>query len=85
MEARAESPHGAEIKRQKIEKQGAVCFGCERYHFSFLIVAGMVVNPLKVGGFATKARAIVDKLAVNLSSGKVYERHKPLSFVAVYL
>jgi hypothetical protein len=46
----------------------------------------MVVDPLQIGGFAAKAGAVVNELAVDLASGKIYKRHRYLSiFVAVYL
>jgi hypothetical protein len=35
----------------------------------------MVINPLQIGGFSAQTRPVVDELAVNFASGKVYKRH----------
>ena len=86
MEARAKSAHGTEIEREKIEKQGAIRFRRQRNHFPFLICACVVVDPLQIGGFAAKAGTVINELAVDLASGKIYKRHEYLNiFVAVYL
>jgi hypothetical protein len=86
MEACAKSAHSAEIERKKIEKQRPIRFRRQRNHFPFLICACVIVDPLQIGGFAAKAGAIINELAVDLASGKIYKRHEYLSiFVAVYL
>jgi hypothetical protein len=40
-----------------------------------LIRSGVLIDPLQVGGLSAKARAVVNKLAVNFASGKIYKRH----------
>src|SRR5487761_194774 len=84
MEARAESSNRSQVERKKIEKQSAVCFRRQRNHFPFLIRAGMVVDPLQIGGFAAEAGTVVDKLAVDFASRKIYERHESLRFLSPF-
>jgi hypothetical protein len=75
MEAGAKAAHRAQIERKKIEEKSAIGFGGERNHLSLLIRPGVLVDPLQVGGLSAKARAVVNKLAVNFASGKIYKRH----------
>ena len=85
MEAGAKAAHGAEIERKKIEEKSAIGFGGERNHLSLLIRSGVLVDPLQVGGLAAKARAVVNKLAVNFASGKIYKRHNFLGISGLVL
>src|SRR5579859_675431 len=75
MEARFEAAHGAQIQGQEIEEEGAVGFRCQRNHFSFLILAGVVVHPLQVRGLSAQTGTVVDELAVNFARRKINERH----------
>src|ERR1700683_2653377 len=85
MKAGAKATDGAQIKRKKIEEKSASGFGSERNHLSLLIRSGVFVDPLQVGGLAAKARAVVNKLAVNFASGKIYKRHNFLKISRLVL
>src|SRR5262249_42887201 len=75
MEAGLEAAHGAQVERKKIEKQGAVGFGRQRNHFSFLILPGVVVNPLQIRGLSAQTGTVVHQFAVNFARRKIDERH----------
>src|SRR5580658_14758 len=75
MKAGAKTAHGAQIERKKIEEKSAIGFGGKRNHLSLLIRSGVLVDPLQVGGLPAKAGTVVNKLAVNFASGKIYKRH----------
>src|SRR5271170_7458910 len=85
METGAKAAHGAQIERKKIEEKSAIGFGGKRNHLSLLIRSGVLIDPLQVGGFAAKARAVVNKLAVNFASGKIYKRHNFLRISGLVL
>src|SRR5271156_4735414 len=85
MEAGAKAAHGAQIERKKIEEKSAIGFGGKRNHLSLLIRSGMLVDPLQVGGLPAKAGAVVNKLAVNFASGKIYKRHNFLRISGLVL
>jgi len=85
MKAGAKATDGAQIKRKKIEEKSAIGFGSERNHLSLLIRSGVFVDPLQVGGLAAKARAVVNKLAVNFASGKIYKGHNFLKISRLVL
>jgi len=70
-----EAAHGPEIEGKKVEEERAVGFSSQRNHFAFLVLASVIVDPLEIGGFAAQSRAVVDKLAVNLASGKIDKGH----------
>src|SRR2546430_1715156 len=64
MKARFEAAHRSQVQRKKIEEQRAVRFRGQRHHFALLVLAGVVVNPLEVGGFSAETRAVVNQLAI---------------------
>src|SRR5580704_16545410 len=85
VKARAKAAHGAQVERKKIEEKSAIGFGGERNHLSLLIRSGVLVDPLQVGGLPAKARTVVNKLAVNFASGKIYKRHNFLRISGLVL
>lgn len=81
MEARFETADSAQIQRKKIEEQGAVRFRGEGHHFALLVLAGVVVDPLQVGGFSAQTWTVVNELAINFARRKIDERHLILTRV----
>src|SRR5580693_765867 len=81
MEARFETAHRSQIQRKKIEEERAVRLGGQRHHFALLVLAGVVVDPLEVGGLSAQTWTVVDELAVNFARRKIYERHLILTRV----
>src|SRR5208282_6187518 len=75
MEARFEAAHGSEIQREEVEEERAVRLRGQRHHFPFLVLPGVVVDPLKVRGFSAQTWTVVNELAINFASRKVDERH----------
>jgi hypothetical protein len=75
VEARLEPTDGAEIQGKEIEEQGAVRFRGQGHHFALLVLAGVVVDPLEVGGFSAQTWTVVNELAVNFARRKIDERH----------
>src|SRR2546422_714626 len=75
MEARFESAHGAQVQRKKIEEQRPVGFGRQGNHLPFVVLHGVVVDPLEIGGFSTQTWTVVHELAVNFAGRKIDKRH----------
>src|SRR5256885_5410283 len=75
MEARLESTYRPQIQWQKIKEQRAVGLRRQRDHLPFLILPGMVVNPLQVGGLSAQTWTVIHQLAVNFARRKIDERH----------
>jgi hypothetical protein len=75
VKARFESAHRTEIEGQEIKEERAVRFRGQGHHFAFLVLAGVVVDPLEVGGFSAETWTVVNELAVNFASGKIDEWH----------
>src|SRR5262252_4593844 len=75
MEARFETANRPQVQRKEIEEQSAVRLRGQRHHFAFLVLPGVVVDPLEVGGFSSETRAVVHQLAINLARRKIDERH----------
>src|SRR6202030_422833 len=75
MEARFESAHRSQIQRQEVKKEGTVGFRRQRNHFPFLILPGVIVDPLQVGGLSAQTRTVVHQLTVDFARRKIDERH----------
>src|SRR4029077_11373982 len=78
MKAGLEAAHGSQIKRKKIEKEGAVRFGGQGNHLALLALSGVVVDPLQVGGLSAQTWTVVHQLAVDFARRKIDERHVSL-------
>ena len=76
MQARFEAADGAQIERKEVKEQRAVSLRGQGNHLALLAGAGVVVNPLQIGGLAAQTGSVVDQLAVDLACGKVDERHR---------
>ena len=85
VQASFKAAHGAEIERKKIKKERAIGFRRERDHFSFQVRAGVVVDPLQIGGFPAEAGTVVHELAIDFACRKVDERHDAPGQPGVYL
>src|SRR6266852_4583532 len=75
MKASLEPAHRSQVQRKEIEKQRAVRLRGQRHHFALLVLPGVVVDPLKVGGFSAKTWTVVHQLAINFARRKIDERH----------
>src|SRR5262249_20671793 len=71
METRPEPAHGAQIERQKIEKEGSIGLRSQGDHLAFLFVCRFIENMLQIRGLTAQTGAVIDDLAVNLPRGKV--------------
>src|SRR5262249_38723809 len=65
-----------QIERQKVEEEGSVGFGCQRDHFAFLIVAGLIKNVLQIRRFAAEAGAVIDDFAVDFAGCEIDKAQK---------
>lgn len=74
-----EAANCSEIQGQEIEEQSAVRFGGQRHHFAFLVLAGVIVDPLEIGGLSAQTWTVVHELAVNFARRKIDERHLSLT------
>jgi hypothetical protein len=83
VKTRLEPTDCTQVQGKKIEEQCAVGLGGQGYHFPLLVGPGVVVNPLQIGGLATKTWTVVDQFAVDFSGGKIYERHRFLGTYSI--
>ncbi len=74
-----EAADGAQVERKKIEEEGAVGLSGQGNHFPLLVLAGVVVDPLEVGGLSAQTWTVVHQFAVNFARGKIDERHLSLA------
>ena len=74
-----EAANRAQVERKKIEEESAVGLGGQGNHFPFLVLAGVVVDPLQVGGLSAQTWTVVHQLAINFARGKIDERHLSLA------
>src|ERR1700716_2728934 len=75
MKASFESPHRAQVQRQKVEKQRPVGLRSQRDHLALLGLPGMVVNILQVGGLSAQTWTVIHQLAIDFARRKINEWH----------
>src|SRR5947209_3653844 len=73
METRAEASNCSEIQRQEVKEERTVGFRRQGDHLAFLLVDRLIENMLQVRCFTAQTGAVINDLAVNFASGKVYE------------
>src|SRR6202035_4597584 len=72
------SAHRSQVQWQEIEKQRPVGLRRQGHHLAFLILPGVIVDPLQVGGLSAQTWTVVHQLAVDFARRKVDERHLSL-------
>src|SRR6267378_1636447 len=75
MKARLESAHRSQVQWQEVKEEGPVRLRGERNHLALLVLAGMVVDPLQVGGLSAQTWTVIHQLAINFARRKIDERH----------
>src|SRR5208283_4184897 len=74
VKASLEPAHRPQIQWKKIKKQGAIGLRRQGNHLALGVLAGVVVDPLQVGGLSAQTWTVVHQLAIDFARGKVNER-----------
>src|SRR5262249_8485209 len=78
VEANIEAMDRAQVKREEVEEQRTLALGGDGEQITVRLLWGMIVYVLQVGGLAAVPGAIIDNLAVNLTTGNVNKGHSAL-------